>query len=474
MGEGRVRAFALGLSGGPQKGPHSARRLYAGGFLDERGDVDGRGADGLEGCCHVVGSEASREHDGPQLDAGRGPAPVRFHAPAPAAGPIDVQAAERCRWTSDLHQGISLLHQLGTIEEYGKDRKRGVESSPRLDAEHGLDDVETKLQGASDAVDVGGSRDRHRECSFTGRQEVRDTASVYLLGARVEDQAHGIYTEGDRRFQILGSREPAHLDPYTHAWRPSRRRIACSMAKDEARFMERALDLAESGLGTVWPNPSVGAVIVREGRVVGEGRTQLRGRPHAEVIALEAAGAAAEGATAYVSLEPCCHWGQTPPCTDALIRARVARVVVACLDPDPRVNGSGIRRLQRAGIQVSTGLLGDRGRQINAGFFARIRLGRPFVAAIAHAAGIPRTFDALWSREDQVLIADEAPWLFEFPGQVAVGPGRAFLLSASPATPKGLQDALRQLAEAGLTRLAISAPSVLSAADVLGILDEQS
>jgi len=246
------------------------------------------------------------------------------------------------------------------------------------------------------------------------------------------------------------------------------------MAEDEARFMARALDLAEEGLGTVWPNPSVGAVIVRDGDVKGEGRTQLRGRPHAEVIALQAAGSAAQGATAYVSLEPCCHWGQTPPCTDALIRAGVARVVVACLDPDPRVNGSGIRRLQRAGVEVSTGLLGDRGRFVNAGFFARIRLGRPFVAATRDATHIPRTFDALWAEDHQLQVADELPWLFEFSGHPARAEGRAFWLSAPATTPKGLQDALRQLAEAGLTRLAIASPAVLAAADALGILDEQS
>jgi pyrimidine deaminase RibD-like protein len=246
------------------------------------------------------------------------------------------------------------------------------------------------------------------------------------------------------------------------------------MAEDEGRFMARALDLAEEGLGSVWPNPSVGAVIVRDGEVKGEGRTQLRGRPHAEVIALRDAGSAAEGATAYVSLEPCCHWGQTPPCTDALIRARVRRVVVACLDPDPRVNGSGIRRLQRAGIEVSTGLLEDRGRFVNAGFFARIRLGRPFVVAAREATSIPRTFDALWADEDQLLVADQPPWLFEHSGSPAKDPGRAFLLAAPATTPKGLQDALRQLAEAGLTRLAISSPTVLAVADALGILDEQS
>src|SRR5271170_1857429 len=108
--------------------------------------------------------------------------------------------------------------------------------------------------------------------------------------------------------------------------------------------MRAALSLARRGLGNVWPNPAVGCVIVNQGRVVGRGWTQPGGRPHAETEALRRAGAAAHGATAYVSLEPCSHWGQTPPCADALVDAGVRRVVVALEDPDPRVSGAGSRR----------------------------------------------------------------------------------------------------------------------------------
>jgi diaminohydroxyphosphoribosylaminopyrimidine deaminase/5-amino-6-(5-phosphoribosylamino)uracil reductase len=143
--------------------------------------------------------------------------------------------------------------------------------------------------------------------------------------------------------------------------------------------MQAALALARRGLGTVWPNPAVGCVIVKEGRVVGRGWTQPGGRPHGETEALRRAGEGAVGATAYVSLEPCCHWGQTPPCVDALIAAGIRRVVVPLEDPDPRVAGGGLRRLHEAGLEVETGLCAAEAAEVNAGFFSRLRLGRPLV-----------------------------------------------------------------------------------------------
>src|ERR1700710_783662 len=121
--------------------------------------------------------------------------------------------------------------------------------------------------------------------------------------------------------------------------------------------MRAALALARRGLGSTWPNPSVGCVIVRDGRVVGRALTAGGGRPHAEPQALAMAGERARGATAYVTLEPCCFQGRSPPCTEALIAAGIARVVVATLDPDPRVDGGGIARLRAAGITVELGLL---------------------------------------------------------------------------------------------------------------------
>jgi len=147
----------------------------------------------------------------------------------------------------------------------------------------------------------------------------------------------------------------------------------------ELDAMRAALTLARRGLGTVWPNPAVGCVILNDGRVVGRGWTQPGGRPHGETEALRRAGEAARGAVAHVSLEPCCHWGQTPPCVDALIAAGVRRVVVALEDPDPRVAGQGLRRLRAAGLDVDVGLCAEEAAELNAGFLSRLRLGRPLV-----------------------------------------------------------------------------------------------
>ena len=143
--------------------------------------------------------------------------------------------------------------------------------------------------------------------------------------------------------------------------------------------MRAALALARRGLGSTWPNPSVGCVIVQGGRVVGRGVTAPGGRPHAEPQALAMAGEAARGATAYVTLEPCNHTGRTPPCTEALIAAGIARVVVAGGDPDPRVDGAGLARLRAAGLEVVTGMLTAEADAMQTGFLTRIRLGRPMV-----------------------------------------------------------------------------------------------
>ncbi len=143
--------------------------------------------------------------------------------------------------------------------------------------------------------------------------------------------------------------------------------------------MRAALALARRNLGQTWPNPSVGCVLVKNGRVLSRGVTAPGGRPHAEVVALLAAGEAAMGATAYVTLEPCSHHGRTPPCADALIAAAVARVVVACGDPDPRVNGAGVARLRHAGIAVTEGVCGAEAEALQRGFLTRVRAGRPMV-----------------------------------------------------------------------------------------------
>jgi diaminohydroxyphosphoribosylaminopyrimidine deaminase/5-amino-6-(5-phosphoribosylamino)uracil reductase len=147
----------------------------------------------------------------------------------------------------------------------------------------------------------------------------------------------------------------------------------------ESDRMARALELAELGLYTTDPNPRVGCVLVRDGQVVGEGWHARAGEPHAEVMALRAAGGRARGAVAYVTLEPCCHTGRTPPCADALIGAGITCVVCASVDPNPKVAGGGMRHLEAAGIAVTVGLLADRARALNVGFFSRFERGRPFI-----------------------------------------------------------------------------------------------
>ena len=153
--------------------------------------------------------------------------------------------------------------------------------------------------------------------------------------------------------------------------------------------ISRALALASLGLFTTTPNPRVGCVIVKDKRVIGEGYTQPAGQAHAEVQALNDAanrGADVRGATAYVTLEPCSHHGRTPPCADALIRAGIARVVAAIADPNPLVAGQGLAKLQAAGIDVACGVLEDAAREMNIGFFSRMRRGRPWVRMKAAAS----------------------------------------------------------------------------------------
>ena len=190
----------------------------------------------------------------------------------------------------------------------------------------------------------------------------------------------------------------------------------------DRRFMALALSLGRRGMGRVWPNPAVGCVIVKEGRIVGRGWTADGGRPHAEPQALAEAGAAARGATAYVTLEPCAHHGQTPPCAEALVAAGIRRVVIAAGDPDPRVAGRGIEILRKAGIEVETGVMQAEAEADHAGFLSRITKGRPFVTLklassldgrIATATGesrwitgsdARRAVHALRARHDAVMI----------------------------------------------------------------------
>lgn len=204
--------------------------------------------------------------------------------------------------------------------------------------------------------------------------------------------------------------------------------------------MDAALALARRGLGNVWPNPAVGCVLVKDGRVVGRGWTQPGGRPHAETEALARAGAGARGAIAYVTLEPCSHHGKTPPCADALIGAGVARVVVACRDPDRRVDGQGIEKLRAAGVEVVEGIGRETAEALNAGFFLRVRENRPFVTLklagsldmrIATASGESKwiTGEAARARahllraEHDAVLAGSGTVLADDPSLDARGPG---------------------------------------------------
>lgn len=152
-----------------------------------------------------------------------------------------------------------------------------------------------------------------------------------------------------------------------------------SSCSADVRWMRLALHLGARGLGTTWPNPSVGCVIVNDNHVVGRGWTQPGGRPHAERMALDQAQTAAQGATAYVTLEPCAHIGQTTPCADALIERGIARVVAALQDPDPRVSGQGFRKLEKAGVKITTPFMATEARTTHIGFLKRITENRPMV-----------------------------------------------------------------------------------------------
>src|SRR5512146_1308288 len=188
---------------------------------------------------------------------------------------------------------------------------------------------------------------------------------------------------------------------------------------DDARFMALALTLGRRKLGHTWPNPAVGAVIVKDGVIVGRGWTQEHGRPHAEVEALRRAKKAAQGATMYVTLEPCSHQGQTPPCADAIVKAGIARVVSALEDPNPEVAGKGHARIRAKGIAVDIGLGAEEARRVHAGHIMRVTKQRPYVtlklavsadgkAGLAARQPTTITGDAAWTRVHQMRAASDA------------------------------------------------------------------
>lgn len=222
---------------------------------------------------------------------------------------------------------------------------------------------------------------------------------------------------------------------------------------DHAHWMSEAIKLAREMQGWVWPNPPVGCVIVRNGKIVGGGQTQFGGRPHAERVALDDAGSLSRGAALYVTLEPCCHWGKTPPCADAIIAAGVTAVYASLQDPDPRVNGGGFRMLRDAGIKVKVGLGAEIAQKIMEGFFKRIALGRPLITVsrfVPVAGNVPNGFDGVLTMQEH----------FRPAVSVRTPSGRAEAL----ALPGGItaRSLAEKLGTVGLTSIIIPASDPLS------------
>jgi diaminohydroxyphosphoribosylaminopyrimidine deaminase/5-amino-6-(5-phosphoribosylamino)uracil reductase len=227
--------------------------------------------------------------------------------------------------------------------------------------------------------------------------------------------------------------------------------VATTDLADDRRLMGLALSLGRRGLGRAWPNPAVGAVIVKDGEIVGRGWTQPGGRPHAEIEALRRAGQIARGATLYVTLEPCSHHGKSPPCADAVVAAGIARVVSAMEDPNPEVAGRGHARLRSAGIVVDIGIEAATARRDHAGHIRRMRDGRPHVmlklaisadgkAAAAGRARVGITGNAvrdrvhlMRARSDAIVIgigtalADDPVLTCRLPGMAKMSPARVLL-----------------------------------------------
>lgn len=268
-----------------------------------------------------------------------------------------------------------------------------------------------------------------------------------------------------------------------------------AMSEPHSFFMLRALELARAHLGQAWPNPAVGAVIVKDGIIIGEAATAKGGRPHAETIALGQAGTQAKGATLYVTLEPCSHHGKTPPCADAIIKAGISECVIACRDPHQAVNGTGVERLKAAGIHITEGIGKEEAQETHRGFFSIIHKKRPFIAlkmatsrdgkiaayagqrtditggpARLHGQALRAEFDAILTGIGTVL-ADDPLLTVRIPGMEHRSPVRIVLDSHNrlPAhshlrqTEKQVpvwvytrnHDVIAELTERGITRLLI-------------------
>ncbi len=287
----------------------------------------------------------------------------------------------------------------------------------------------------------------------------------------------------------------------------------------DRRHMARALELAARGMWTTDPNPRVGCVIADGENVIAEGWHERAGGPHAEARALAVAGAAARGTTAYVTLEPCCHHGRTPPCADALIAAGIRRVVYAMRDPNPRVSGGGAARLVAAGIEVAEGLMTDDARALNRGFLSRMERGRPWLrlaapscadlqslraraSAVMTSSAVIRAVDPRLDVQLQGAVRQPLRVVLDprlsiaAAARVVAPPGRLLVLTAStdgarrqaleaagatveemPAGAQGLElvAVLRRLAELGINELQVECGATLAGALLrAGLVDEQA
>lgn len=269
-------------------------------------------------------------------------------------------------------------------------------------------------------------------------------------------------------------------------------------------YMKNALNLARRGVGRTAPNPSVGCVIVKNGSIISRAATGKGGRPHAERVALDIAGREAENAISYVTLEPCAHYGKTPPCAEALIKARGAEVVIACADPDTRVNGKGMKMLRDAGIKVTFGVCEKEALELNRGFFKRIKTGLPFVtlkAAIsadgkyAEGKGKPtwvtgelaRNYVHLLRSQNEIIITGTGTVIADkpqlnvrlngmedcSPQVIVVGKSKVNLQKNWQQKNGNLKEILQQLAEQGFNNVMVEAGPTLSNAFIkAGLADE--
>ncbi len=250
------------------------------------------------------------------------------------------------------------------------------------------------------------------------------------------------------------------------------------MDSEEEMYMARALALAERGRGHVEPNPLVGAVLVRDGQVVGEGYHQRYGEAHAEVNALRQAGERAGSATLYVTLEPCCHFGKTPPCVEALIEAGIGRVVAAMIDPAKHASGRGLQRLQAAGIQVDCGLLEQQARLLNAPYLKLTLTGRPYVHA-KWAMSLDGKIATVTGESKWITGESARTWAHQLRGRVdAIAVGVGTVLADDPlltARPPGPRTAVRLVVdEAGMMPLDCQLARTARSAPVLVATTERS